>query len=156
MKLVLARSHAISARMLSPHRGGDSHTSLFYCLGQGIITENRFNKHQTTTCPFTRNQPQGSSAAAGRRQPLLLDFLPRPAALLLVRCYPLRRCRGCSFPSLLFLSAPPAPSFAALSFGDAPLSPPHPLLLFLSAPPLSPRPIRCCSFSTFFDEYRGV
>jgi hypothetical protein len=70
----------------------------------------------------------------------------------------LRNIKGLGL-ALLFLSATPLsprPIVAALSFGAAPLSPPHPLLLFLSAPPLSPRPIRCCSFSTFFDEYRGV
>ena len=45
-----------------------------------------------------------------RQQPLLLDFLPRPAALLLVRCCPLRRCRGCSHDFLCLVTQPALPS----------------------------------------------
>ena len=138
MKLVLARSHAISARMLSPHRGGDSHTSLFYCLGQGIITENRFNKHQTTTCPFIpRTAARGSSAAAGRQQPQLLDFLPRSRQLCSLCSVTPRTDAAAAHSTLLtrfslpcHLLAPPQPL------------PPLPLLLRLLPP--APGPSLIC------------
>ena len=108
------------------------------------FTENRFN-----SCPFTRDQPQGSSAAARLRQPLLLDFLPRPAALLLVRCCPLRRCRGCSHDFLCLVTQPALPSvsfrsrslsaFAAhVRAASAPAAPcPSPLPFFNT-------PTACC------------
>ena len=114
--------------------GGGGHSFLISFIGPGSITENRFKKHETTTCSFTNTRDHQSQREA-------LPPQPSGGSHSLISCLGPGSFAPCVVlpPApmllLLFLSTPrlsPRPSVAALSFDAAPLAPPHPLLLFLN------------------------